>query len=565
MSNVQTHASTQGSQLSAMQQQARQNIDNPVFKLSEDLEKTFLEDIPNTTPWHELTAQESIDNDFNADNGNNDNKYVKMANYNAPPMIMSNQDAVTLRSADTSRMYNNQQATKDIRMQSALSGEQVPSNQQGPTAPRMILGANSVKQANEDKVKADVEESNRRLRQMLGLAPIKEQCSSINVAGIRLQEGAQMPPQTPSPGIMSMGQLSGPYTQNSSPVAAGQIPRMQVSGGKIQTSVGLAQQMYCVPNILMPPPSVQPQGAARQSNMIPIQGVMTSIGSGSRFPQGMIQVPFVDMSRLVYVHQVPVSMSSSHPSNNNHNNSSSSNPHVNTSNIITINTSDNDFSAGGQGDKSGRHVRSNPGKNKTTFLKLRSGSEEFAVPIIGVRPPLDDAMCPRLVKSRTNPWDQDLDHDFSNSLMSKTVSIENMAGACASSVTTDASFGSPDIGLLYPDMSNIHGGGQAGMEQTAKTATFMQWPAAADIHPEMLDMLPMRRAVADDCASGRVCWPEMEFLMSSRDQLQSARRSNKPVGSNKANLISIIPKENATDGLGGVKESRFEKLDNKIA
>lgn len=568
-----THSQTSPSlsQLSVIQQQqqVRQNVDSSVFKLSEDLEKTFLDDTPST-PWHELTSQESLDNDFSTDDSSCDkDKFGKLQTFNGTSLIFNEQEGASLHSSDSCRVYDGQRNSKDQRLQPGLgnpmTGTQITSSQQGVSRPRMILGANSVKQVNDDKVKADVEESNRRLRQMLGLAPPKDQCNSASASATRIQESSQQSPQTPSPGLLTAGQTQGPYNQGNSQGATGQMHRMQVTGSKIQAPVGLAQQMYCVPNILMPPPSVQSQNSARQSNVIPIQGVMAGVGSSSRFPQGMIRVPFVDMSRLVYFHQMPVSMSSVHPSNNNHNNSSSSNPHVNTSNIITINTSDNDFSASGQGDKSGRHVRSSTGKSRTAFLKMRSGcGDEFAVPILGVRPSLDDSMCPRLVKSRTNPWDQDLDHDFSNSLMSKTVSIDNMSGACASSTIADPNFVNPELGLVYPDLANLHGANQSSVEQTAKTATFMQWPASADMHPEMLDMLPMRRTVSEDCASGRLCWPEMEFLMSSREQLQSARRSNKPMGSNKANLISIIPKENASDSLVGSKDTRFEKLENKL-
>ncbi|XP_059150578.1 uncharacterized protein DDB_G0283357-like isoform X2 [Physella acuta] len=547
------HGSASMSQLTSLQQQARvSKAEESVFKISEDLEKTYLDN--SKTPWHEMVNEEGCGNEYEIDNGSGSNdKYVQVQNYDGTTMLLSDQDIAALRSNGSSRLYGNQMHAK----------EQMEQNQgmnmtriEEPPRPRMILGANSVKQANEEKIKAEVEESNRRLREMLGLFPNKEQPSS-GAGSIRMPENCV----TSQPSVLMSGQMLQQGGATAHALTTGQLSRMQMAGGKLQTSMGMAQQMYCVPNILMPP---QSPNSNRQSNLVPIQGVMSNMASTSRFPQGMIRVPFVDMSRVVYVHQMPVNMTSPHP-NNNHNNSSSSNPHVNTSNIITINTNDNDFSSTGQGDKSSRQLRSGGMKSKTAFIKMRSGSEEFTVPILGMRPSLDDNVCPRLIKTRTNPWDQDLDHDFSNSLMSKAVSMENITGFCTASNVPDPNIMNPEVNLMYPDMSNLQNGAPNNPDPNTKTATFMQWPASADMHPEMLDMLPVRRAMPEDCGTGRLSWPEMEFLMSSREQLQTARRSNKPMGSNKANLISIIPKGSASEGNGcGAKDTRFDKPENKF-
>ncbi|KAI8771845.1 hypothetical protein BgiBS90_027380, partial [Biomphalaria glabrata] len=553
------HTSVSMSHLSVLQQQQqqqqRQKTEESVYKISEELEKTYLDDAGSSTPWHEMQPdencrdhEESCSQDYNLES--NPDKYVHLHNMDGSTMILSDQDLASLRSNSSSRLYSNQPKDQVDQTQ----GAQISRNQE-PPRPRMILGANSLKQSSTDeKVKAEVEESNRRIREMLGLYPNKEQS---NATAVRMQDNSVPTQQTAS--LVMNGQIQGLLQQGAAhSLSPGQISRMQMSGNKIQAPMAMAQQMYCVPNILMPQQSVQTPSGTRQSNLVPIQGMMTSVPSNSRFPQGMIRVPFVDMSRVVYVHQMPVNVSSQHP-NNNHNNSSSSNPHVNTSNIITINTNDNDFSVNGQGDKSGRPIRSSGVKSKTTFIKMRSGSEEFTVPILGMRPAIDDAVCPRLIKTRTNPWDQDLDHDFSNSLMSKAVSMENISGVA------DPNLCNPEVTMMYPDISTLQNGALAAADPASKTATFMQWPASADMHPEMLDMLPVRRAMPEDCGTGRLCWPEMEFLMSSRDQLQSARRSNKPMGSNKANLISIIPKSNGADGVGAVgKETRFEKADPKF-
>ncbi|KAH9507934.1 hypothetical protein Btru_053258 [Bulinus truncatus] len=554
------HSSASLSHLSALQQQQqRHKTEDSVYKISEELEKTYLDGTTNSTPWHELQSEENCrPEDENCAQDcelENSDKYVQVQSLDGSTMVLSDQELASLRSNSSSRIYNNQ--AKDQVDQSQTQGLQI-SRSQEPPRPRMILGANSLKQSpTDEKMKAEVEESNRRISEMLGLFPNKEQSSCNNPTSVRIQENSMQNQQTAS--LVMNGQLQGIIQQgNAHSLSTGQISRMQVAGSKLQAPMAMTQQMYCVPNILMPQNPVPSPAASRQSNLVPIQGMMTSMPSASRFPQGMIRVPFVDMSRVVYVHQMPVNISSTHP-NNNHNNSSSSNPHVNTSNIITINTNDNDFSASGQNDKSGRPIRSSGIKNKTTFIKMRSGSEEFAVPILGMRPSMDDAAaCPRPIKTRTNPWDQDLDHDFSNSLMSKTVSLENISGL------TDPSMCPSDVTMMYPDLSTFQSGNLPS-DPATKTATFMQWPASADMHPEMLDMLPVRRAMPEDCGTGRLCWPEMEFLMSSREQLQSARRSNKPMGSNKANLISIIPKNSAADGVGAIgKESRFDKPDAKF-
>ncbi|XP_005097200.1 uncharacterized protein LOC101857561 [Aplysia californica] len=528
------------------QKETEQEGDGSVFKLSEDLDNTFLEDNLPSAPWHELALAPEDVGDTDGKTGKID-EYEKVQNFDDATGILNDQELLSpyrcigMRKHFTlaeQSLSNNKPSRPEVQPGKAQSENQ---------RPRMILGGNSCRQTMEDKEKVDMEESNRRLREMLGLTRQEKDENSVGAPScMRMQDIPMQNQYSPSPTSMNSNQFHGMFPQNNAAaqsMANASMSRMQLPGHKLPNAMGMAQQMYCVPNILVPPPPVPSQGSNRTPGMI-FPGMMANMSSTSRFPQGMIRVPFVDMSRFVYVHQVPMNMSGTHP-NNNHNNSSSSNPHVNTSNIITINTSENDFSTNGQNDKGCRGMKSNNIKSKAALMKLRSSSEEFAVPFHALRPSMEDPLCQRTVKTRTNPWDPDLDHDFSNSLISKANSVDNTHGNGIGHTTT----GTPaeiicgsDYTFSYADMSNLQPS-QMSAEQSSKSQNVMQWPAAADMHPEMLDMLPVRRGMPEENSNGRLCWPDMELMMpTSREQLQAVRRSNKPMGSNRANLISIIPK-----------------------
>ena len=539
-----------------LQQQHEQHQLKPdsLISLSEELEKTYLNDGLTSKPWHELANEEHGTSDFQFNP--NSNKQISRQPSNSgnfPPFTPQ------VQSKDRCSHNNSDAATfKD----QGLQGRQVTTHR-----PRLILGANSVQSHKQrDSTQSDnLEESNRRLREMLGLSPNCDQMGKPAGQGIHLQENIASQTQMPS-SMMHNNILPGHLMTN--PTMNGSGARLQLPNTNMQTSQGMNSQMYCVPNILMPPPQAQTPSTSRASSV-----VLGSVNSSARFP-GMIRLPYVDMSRVVYIQQMPVNVSSSQSSNNNHNNSTSSNPHVNVSNIITINT-DKDFSNGGLQEKPGRLIRQNISKNKPTFFKVRSGSEEYTVPILGMRPSVDDRGCTRQIKPKTNPWDQDLDQDFNSSLLSKAKAVEQVAGLGNISAVGDCVAGTGEQAKSSAVGTGLGGGGgggggsgagsggaSGGVDANLQMATFMQWPASADMHPEMLDMLPVRRAGPEDCGiGGRVCWPDMEFMLTSRDQLQNARRSNKPMGSNKANLISIIPRGSSTDSQLGCSSSGQKDLE----
>ncbi|GFO44419.1 hypothetical protein PoB_007092400 [Plakobranchus ocellatus] len=541
----------QQSQQHPQQQHTSHGNQSSLFSLSDELEKTYLSDGLVSKPWHELASEDHSNNDFQMD---------------------SNSKQITGPSSlsATSPSFAASDVTKDRCSHNNTDGnlpkdQTIQTRQANTHRPRLILGANSLQtQKQRESSQVDnLEESNRRLREMLGLSPSNDQIGKPASQSPYLQDTLSGQAQHPS-GLVTNSGVPGQLMTNSSMNGPG--TRVQLPNSNMQSSLSLNHQMYCVPNILMPPPQAQPTTTSRTSNV-----VLGGVNSSSPFP-GMIRLPYVDMSRVVYIQQMPVNVASSQPNNNNHNNSTSSNPHVNVSNIITINT-DKDFSNSGQSDKPGRLVRQNLNKNKTTFLKVRSGSEEYAVPILGMRPSLDETACTRQIKRRTNPWDQDLDQDFNSSLLSKAKPVEQVTGLGTISNVADCVNGpaeqgkSHGVGTILGSggggaSSAGQGGTPTGSETNMQMATFMQWPASADMHPEMLDMLPVRRAGPDDCGmGGRVCWPDMEFMLTSRDQLQNTRRSNKPMGSNKANLISIIPRGNSTDTQVGGANSVHKDLE----
>ncbi|GFR87762.1 hypothetical protein ElyMa_000754700 [Elysia marginata] len=521
-----------------LQQQQQHSKQNSAVPLSDQLEKTYLHDGLVSKPWHELANDDQSASDIQS--SVNRNKQIGRH--------LGQQESTTTYTTQAQgkdKCSNNNSDGTALKDQ----GRQVTSHR-----PRLILGANNMQTQKRETTQTDnLEESNRRLREMLGLSHNADAMGKPAGKSLHLQEN-----------VVSQAQLSSGMIVNSAVPAHlmtnasmnGSGTRLQIPNASMQSTQAINPQMYCVPNILMPPPQAQTQtpNTSRPSGM-----VLSSMASSARFP-GMIRLPYVDMSRVVYIQQMPVNVSSSQSTNNNHNNSTSSNPHVNVSNIITINT-DKDFSNSGLPDKPARLVRQNMNKNKPTFFKVRSGSEEYSVPILGMRTSVDDRGCTRQIKPRTNPWDQDLDQDFNSSLLSKAKAVEQVAGLpniptvaeCVGATgeqSKSAGLG-PVMGAVAATTGAGSAGATTGADPNLQMATFMQWPASADMHPEMLDMLPVRRAGPEDCGmGGRVCWPDMEFMLTSRDQLQNARRSNKPMGSNKANLISIIPRGASVDSQG---------------
>ena len=500
-------------------QEKKTEQDEAMLKLSKDFEKTFLEDNGSSPPWHELTMP--------TNSLEKRNEFIKVHNFDGATMILSDTNLSLYPDKDKRSVYSEDEALNE--------------NKQEYHRPRMILGGNNnVRKPIGEDERIDIEEGNRKLREMLGLSDVRSE-HDIKTMHQTLHQPHPPTPPTRLPEVHQQAHYAtlpdplnqrfpGVY-QQSSMQTMGNSPmtRLQFSGNKLPQHVGMPQQMYCMaPNILVPPPPIGGQGPNRNQVLYP--QMIQNVSSASRVPQGMIRVP------LVYMQPMPMGMAGLHPTNNNHNNSSSSNPHVNTSNIITINTSENDFS---NGDKGARGIKPNIQKIKPTLLKMRQMQDEFPGTFqTFTTPATEEQQNPRLRRTRTNPWDSDLDHDFSNSLTSKGNGLDNLPGNGTQSDVLDYS------GMNYQDMSRYKFETDSNPYEQKTTPSMQQWSAAtADMHPEQLDMLPVKRAMPEDGGAGRVCWPDMELMIpTNRDHLQAARRSNKPMGSNRANLISIIPK-----------------------
>lgn len=496
---------TSNIQLRMAQTDSKIESDDNILALSETLESTSMSNQPfeiptSSPPWYELAPVPS-----DVENIKNPFDKPKTSTLQRNFSYLSDQAVLSKPSI----------GSEGIDVDVAPKIESEVNNcvgNQGKSKPRMILGANATKVVlGNVKQTGEIEtDSNRKLKEMLGVCQqdgegMKNTSSKFKT----IANGQTSPTFQPGNGLPPS---SNPYTNGS------QLPHIQMTGNRLTTNMNQPmQQMYCVSNIVFPS-----SGQGHPSNLVPTSGVMTNVSSSSRLPHGMMRVPLVDMSRFVYLQPFPMNVAQTHTPNNNYNNSSSSNPHVNTSNIITINTSENDFSV--NGDRSGRSGK--PGyRGKALAGRARSATDEFPIPVFGMRAN-DDGTSTKGVKIRNNnpnPWDQDLEHDFSSTLFSKMKKMEHGNS-------------NPDMGYVFPEMvCNQQGANSSG-------SSFMQWPVAADMHPEMLDMLAVKKPV-DECGTSRVCWPDMEFMMpSTREQLQAVRKSNKPLGSNKANLISILPK-----------------------
>ncbi|CAL1537494.1 unnamed protein product, partial [Lymnaea stagnalis] len=148
------HTSASMSQLTVLQQQQqqhhqqqqqqqqqanRQKSEDTVYKLSEELEKTYLDNPTGSTPWHEMPP-DNCSQDYDADNNGASDKYVQVQSFDGSTMILSDQELAALRSNSSNRMYSN---TKE-QLDQTQAGQ--ASRNQDQHRPRMILGANSLKQ-----------------------------------------------------------------------------------------------------------------------------------------------------------------------------------------------------------------------------------------------------------------------------------------------------------------------------------------------------------------------------------------------------------------------------------
>ena len=305
----------QQNQLKTDERKDSTDTDDAILKLSDELEKTCLS-VPST-PWHELSANQS--NEISENDAEKMNDFIKLQNFDGTTMVLDD------RSAGMRKAQFHQNGEMG---QSIISRTPRSESQQEVHRPRMILGGTSSRQVIDDREQVDIEEGNRKLREMLGM-PRQER-----------EENAY----APSPGRMHDVQAHNNFANMTTSMNAAQYqqgmyqngpqPPMtrlnQASGNRIPTSVGMHQQMYYVPqpqNYLVPPPPLPTQGVGRNQQMVYPQ-ILTNPNTNGRFGQNMIRVPFV------YVQQVPVP--NVHPSNNNHNNSSSSNPHDNRNNLATF-------------------------------------------------------------------------------------------------------------------------------------------------------------------------------------------------------------------------------------